>query len=359
MRAPEEPQAKSQTDSETLGTAEAVDRDLVTSKGGSISGLAHTTKSQSEQGQAEKGGAAFVHVSPRHMPLPVLIAIPHAGRAYPSEILSQMRDPRHSQLRLEDRRIDSVGVDIARATGTGLLVAHAPRAMLDLNRAEDDIDWGMVAKPKGFDQDAFLEPLRGQRGSLGSSNARARSGLGLFPRRLPGFGEIWRSKLTLHEVRRRVEQIHRPYHELLESELIRIRDAWGAALLIDLHSMPPLRRRAGEDQSPRVVIGDRYGASCDSVLANHAFRYLEHHGCPTAHNRPYSGGYVLDRHARPTKGIHGIQIEVCRSTYLDAAFSETSPNAGALAQMLAGLVRVLGAETAGLGSGVQVPQAAE
>jgi N-formylglutamate amidohydrolase len=293
------------------------------------------------------------------MPMPVLIAVPHAGRAYPSEILSQMRDARHSQLRLEDRRIDAVGVDIARMTGTGLLVAHAPRAMLDLNRAAEDIDWGMVAKPKGFEKENFLCGLGGQDHGVGSSNARARSGLGLIPRRLPGFGEIWRSRITPSEINRRIEQIHQPYHEFLEKELRRIRDAWGAALLIDLHSMPPLRRRSGEQQAPRIVLGDRYGASCDSVLAEHAFRYLEHHGSETAHNRPYSGGYVLDRHARPGKGIHGIQIEVCRSTYLDTAFSETTANAKALAQVLAGLVRVLGAETAGLGSGGQMAQAAE
>ncbi|MEO1220591.1 MAG: N-formylglutamate amidohydrolase, partial [Pseudomonadota bacterium] len=164
---------------------------------------------------------------------------------------------------------------------------------------------------------------------------------------------------TPNEIKRRIEQIHQPYHDFLDKELQRIRDAWGAALLIDLHSMPPLRRRSGEERAPRIVLGDRYGASCDSVLADHAFRYLEHHGCQTAHNRPYSGGYVLDRHARPARGIHGIQIEVCRTTYLDTAFSETTPNAKSLAQMLAGLVRVLGAETAGLASGGQVAQAAE
>lgn len=324
-------------------------RDLLTQRGGSISASR----------EANGDGAAFVHVAPRHMPLPVLIAVPHAGRAYPSEIIAQMRDPARSKLRLEDRRIDAVGVEIAKAVGAGLLVAHAPRAMLDLNRAADDIDWGMVTKPNGFDKDAFLAPLSVESCSAGTSNARARSGLGLVPRRLPGFGEIWRSKIPHSEVKRRVEDIHRPYHSFLSKELERIRDAWGAALLVDLHSMPPLRRRAGENQAPRIVLGDRYGASCDGALANSAFHYLANQGCATAHNRPYSGGYVLDRHARPTRGIHGLQIEICRSTYLDTALSETTADAEPLAKMLAGLVRMLGAETAGLGSGGQLVQAAE
>ena len=286
------------------------------------------------------------------MPLPVLIAVPHAGRAYPGAVLADMRDAGLSQLRLEDRHVDAVAVEIARATGAGLLVAHAPRAMLDLNRASDDIDWDMV-------EGGALED--GQRSAHRNpgTNARARSGLGLVPRRLPGFGEIWRSRLPREELARRIDRIHQPYHEFLGTELRRIRDAWGAALLIDLHSMPPLRRPSGEERAPQIVLGDRFGAACQNILATCAFRYLDRHGCAVAHNRPYSGGYVLDRHAEPARGIHGIQLELCRSTYLDPSLSEPTAAVKPLATMLAGLVRELGAATAGLGAGGQVAQAAE
>lgn len=303
----------------------------------------------------DEQGAAYIHVAPRPMPLPVLIAVPHAGRAYPGEVLAEMRDPGPSQLRLEDRHVDAVAVEIARATGTGLLVAHAPRAMLDLNRAADDIDWEMVANEEGTPDREDIHP----RPRAYGSNARARSGLGLVPRRLPGFGEIWRSKLKREEVLRRIDNIHRPYHDFLARELERIRDAWGAALLVDLHSMPPLRRPSGEERAAQVVLGDRFGASCHNAIAARAFRYLEQHGCAAAHNRPYSGGYVLDRHAEPARGIHGLQIELCRSTYLDASLSEPTGAVKPLAKMLAGLVRELGAETARLGAGGELQQAAE
>ncbi len=123
---------------------------------------------------------AFTLTTPPRMSLPVLVAVPHAGRAYPAAITARMRDSALAQLRLEDRHADRLGVAIARETGAALLVAHAPRALLDLNRAEDDIDWDMIegGRPEGV---MTSEP--GQR-----SNARARSGLGLVPRRLPGFG---------------------------------------------------------------------------------------------------------------------------------------------------------------------------
>jgi N-formylglutamate amidohydrolase len=194
---------------------------------------------------------------------------------------------------------------------------------------------------------------------LPGTNRRAHSGLGLVPRRLPDFGEIWRGPLPLEELERRIDQIHRPYHEYLAGELKRIRDHWGAALLIDLHSMPPLRRQSGEGSPPQIVLGDRFGTSCHGGLIGRAFRYLEAQGSAAAHNRPYSGGYVLDRHAAPLRGIHAVQVEICRAAYLDDTLSKPTEAVGPLAKMLAGLVRELGAETAQLGSSGDITQAAE
>ncbi|MFN3862929.1 MAG: N-formylglutamate amidohydrolase [Erythrobacter sp.] len=279
----------------------------------------------------------------RPMRLPVLVAVPHAGRAYPPQVVGRMRDPQAAQLRLEDRLVDRLGRMIADATGAALLVAHAPRALLDLNRAEDDIDWDMVegGRPEGV---ASLAASGGQ-----GSNRRARSGLGLVPRRLPGSGEIWRGRLPLAELTARIAGIHRAYHTFLAEELARIRKLWGAALLIDLHSMPPLPPAEGEQLAPRIVLGDRFGVSCHHDLIGAALRQLAAQSCAAAHNRPYSGGYVLDRHGAPDRGIHAVQVEVCRATYLDHRLAEPGEGMGGMGAILADLVRVMGAETALMG----------
>lgn len=298
-----------------------------------------------------KGAPAFSLTVPPRLRLPVLVAVPHAGRAYPPAVAAKMRDATLAQLRLEDRHADRLGIAIARETGAALLVAHAPRALLDLNRAEDDIDWDMIegGRPAGS-----VAPACGQR-----SNARARSGLGLVPRRLPGSGEIWRGRLAPAELMARIEGIHRAYHETLAAELARIRSEWGAALLVDLHSMPPLRAGEGEAQAPVVVLGDRFGASCHNALIGRALSYLEARGVTASQNRPYSGGYVLDRHGSPQSGVHAVQIEVCRATYLDRHLAEPGQGLPAIAAMLAGLVRELGAEAALLGGAEGLRQAAE
>jgi N-formylglutamate amidohydrolase len=114
--------------------------------------------------QRQHGGAipgepsqpAFSLTMPSPSALPVLIAVPHAGRAYPGAVIDQMRNPVFSTLKLEDRYADRLGEAVARETGAALLVAHAPRAMIDLNRAADDVDWDMIARDQADFPDSGL-----------------------------------------------------------------------------------------------------------------------------------------------------------------------------------------------------------
>jgi len=290
--------------------------------------------------------AFTLHLAPG-APVPVLIAAPHGGRVYPADVAAQMRDPAYAALRLEDRHIDGIAGAVAEATGAALLVAHAPRAMLDLNRSPDDMDWSMVVG-------GAPSPVRH---SL--ANRRARNGLGVVPRRLPGLGEIWKGRIERGEIEARIDTIHRPYHAALGRALEGLRDRWGGALLIDLHSMPPLQPRHAGQPAAEFVIGDRFGASSDRALVSAAFAYLGAQGRVAAHNRPYAGGYVLDRHAAPARGIHALQLEVCRSSYLDAALTEPSVRAAGVARLLTGLVRQLAVEVAALGAAGRMPLAAE
>lgn len=278
------------------------------------------------------GQPAFELMRPRPSAMPVVIAVPHAGRFYPPDLVTRMRNPDDSCLRLEDRYADLLAREVARMTGAALLVAHAPRAMIDLNRAPDDMDWEMVSGASGGPH----PPL--------AAGRRARSGLGLVPRRLPGTGELWRRKLVADELEKRIEQVHRPYHQALSLTLERLRDRWGSALLIDLHSMPPLSSRNGTDPAADFVIGDRYGSSCMAQLSAAALDHFGQAGWPVAHNRPYAGGYVLDRHSSPARGLHALQLETCRAAYLNRALSEPGDGMARVIDVIAGLVRRMAEE---------------
>jgi N-formylglutamate amidohydrolase len=152
------------------------------------------------------GACAYTLFRREPSPIPVLIAVPHAGRAYPPSLLEQMRDPAGAGLKLEDRYVDLLARVIAHRTGAGLLLAHAPRAMIDLNRAPEEMDWDMLADAR--------EGANGLR-----TARRARGGLGLVPRRLPGLGEIWKRRISQAELDARLDGIHAPYHAALAGEL--------------------------------------------------------------------------------------------------------------------------------------------
>jgi N-formylglutamate amidohydrolase len=295
------------------------------------------------------GQPAFTVSASAASPIPVLIAVPHGGRSYPQAVLAAMRDPLRAALRLEDRLADRLGEAVAAETGAALIVAHAPRAMIDLNRAADDVDWEMI-EPRGLLFSGRSSPAAGR---------RARSGLGLVPRRLPGLGEVWQRRLPRAALDVRIAGIHAPYHACVDAELARLRGRWGAALLLDLHSMPPLGDRLGLGPAAQFVIGDRFGSTCDGGLVAAAFSAFAQGGHRAAHNRPYAGGYALERHAAPRRGIHALQLEVDRRCYLDAELRELGPGFAATATLLASLVRRLAAEVALLGNAGAWPVAAE
>lgn len=314
-----------------------------------------TGQSESREAHSVSGGIipgmtghpAFTEISRHPSPIPVLIAVPHAGRVYPPALVERLRHPAEAVLKLEDRYIDLVAAEVARQTGAGLLVAHAPRAMIDLNRSVEDMDWDMLVKGAA--------PGRPGRGI----GRRARSGLGLVPRRVPGLGELWKRRIEPTDLDERITGVHDPYHHALGEGLGRLRARWGAALLIDMHSMPPLPLRSPDESPPHFVLGDRFGASCDGALCAAAFDELARHRRLAAHNRPYAGGYVLDRHAAPAKGIHALQLEICRSTYLDERMAEPAERMARLVEVMVALVRRLAGEVAALDRPVPLPHAAE
>jgi N-formylglutamate amidohydrolase len=308
-------------------------RDSFASKGGEIPGAA--------------GQSAFTLTRPDPSPIPIIIAAPHAGRNYPPGVVESMRNPSHSALKLEDRFVDLVAAAVARETGAALLIAHAPRAMIDLNRAEDEMDWDMLlhGPPPGRSNSHIAR--------------RARGGLGLVPRRLPDIGEIWNRRIEESELSARIENIHRPYHCALADCMDHLRARWGAALLIDMHSMPPLSPRITGESPPRFVIGDRFGATCDGTLCAAAFDEFTRLHQRAAHNRPYAGGYVLNRHSSPGRGLHAVQLEICRTSYLDSRLAEPGPGLERISEILSSLVRRMAAEVAALGRLGQLPQAAE
>jgi N-formylglutamate amidohydrolase len=247
--------------------------------------------------------------------LPVLLSVPHAGRYYPPELLSNLRVPSADLLRLEDRYADRL-VQTAIASGIPTIIAHSARAWIDFNRAENDIDAGMMSRPTPA--------------VAAAPSAKTRGGLGLIPRRLQASGELWRKPLDPADVADRIATIHRPFHQAISEILSAMRARFGIAILLDVHSMPPIPARLSPSlyggEAPQIVVGDRFGRSATALYSELLLAHVRSKGLEAALNNPYSGDFILQRHGQPESNIHALQLEVDRSLYLDSALRE--PSAG-------------------------------
>ena len=252
--------------------------------------------------------------------------MPHAGRDYRPELLAAARLSRAMLETLEDRLVDRL-VWEATAAGATTFIARAPRAEIDLNRDEREIEPSLVAPP--------LPP-----GSTVQS-ARTRGGIGLIPSRITGVGAIWRQRIPQSELARRVVEIHRPYHEALDAALRETRNRFGAAILLDCHSMPPRPSSGRGDSASSVVFGDRHGTSAAPELLEAAVAAARAHGYRTACNVPYAGGYIAGRHGCPERQIHVLQMEIDRAAYLDAELRSPGPGFAGASRLVAAIVAAL------------------
>ena len=266
----------------------------------------------------------FLRAGPEAPLIPVVLSVPHSGRAYSDELLGAARVPLKTLELLEDRLVDRL-VWRAVANGASALVALRPRAEIDLNRDEREIDPAMVTPPPS--SRALLQ------------SPRSRGGLGLVPSRITGAGAIWWQRLSARELQRRIAEVHRPYHRALAGLLEATRAKFGTAILLDCHSMPP--RAAGVPEQAGIVLGDRFGTSIAPHYLEVAAASARRLGFKVARNEPYAGGYITQAHGRPAEGIHALQLEVDRALYLDDALEAPGPGFDAIAGLVAAIVSAL------------------
>ena len=259
----------------------------------------------------------FERLGPREAQTPLVCAVPHAGRFYPPALLAASAVPESVLEQLEDRHADLLIAHMIEG-GAVAIVARVARAWIDLNRGEED-----------------LEPaLRDPPGSGPPQTPRARSGLGLLPRRV-GRRDLWREPPSAESAAARIATIHRPYHAAVAQALDDACRRFGHAVLIDCHSMPTL----GGLRPARIVIGDGHGRSAGKSVAAAVAMTARELGYTAALNAPYAGAHGIARHGRPAYNVHALQIEVDRALYLDGDMRTPSSGLERTQKLVAALAR--------------------
>jgi N-formylglutamate deformylase len=286
--------------------------------------------------------ASFELLEPTGRETPVVVEIPHAGLDLAAPFLAALAAPARSLARDADLFVDALYED-APAEGASLLVARASRYVIDLNRAESDVD---------------AEVVEGAR-------ADVRMHHGLIWRTTSDGEPALARKLSVAELEERLEQVWRPYHRTLTALISRKRAQFGVAVVLAAHSMPSVERGVGRDpwgaragggrapaaargaardtrsheahgasaahqahqavtlvpHDPRVradvVPGTRGRKSADARFIDAVDEHATAAGWSVRHDDPYAGGFTTQEYGRPAEGVHAIQVELARRLYLD------------------------------------------
>jgi N-formylglutamate deformylase len=254
---------------------------------------------------------------------------PHSGRVYPRQFLQTSRLDLPTLRRSEDSFVDDLAMGVV-ARGYPLMRAHFPRCYVDVNREPYELD------PRMFD---------GRLPSFANTRSmRVAGGLGTVARVVGDAQEIYDQRISVDDALRRIETLYKPYHRALRKLFTRVHREFGAAMLIDCHSMPS--STGPRDERPRadVVLGDRYGTSCVAVVSETVEAVLRSRGYAVSRNKPYAGGFITEHYGNPAVGLHAIQLEINRALYMDerrfertASFATLSADIETLADRLANI----------------------
>ena len=250
---------------------------------------------------------------------PLLVSLPHVGRQIPDE-LREAYVERALASEDTDWHLERL-YDFVVELDASLLVPVHSRYVIDLNRPPDDTP---------------MYP--------GASNTE------LCPTRFFTGEPLYREGRvpTPEEIDRRRRRYWQPYHDALQSELDRLVERWGHAVLWDGHSIQSELPWLFEGRLPDLNVGTDDGRSCDPGLRRMLEQALQAQDAFShVMDGRFKGGYITRHYGRPAHHVHAVQMEKCQCLYMDerrgegASFAYDEAGAQRLQPVLRRLVNVL------------------
>lgn len=267
-----------------------------------------------------------VVISPTVPAAPLVVDSPHSGMQWPADFTPMAS--RESILTSWDAFVDELWAGAPAAGGT-LVHATFPRAYIDANRSDDDIDPVLLASPWPH--------------SLTPSDY-SRRGMGLIRRLVLPEVPMYAAPLTVDAVMARMVACYRPYRAAVADALTRAVRQHGHVVHINAHSMKSRGNAMNVDAGamrPDVVVSDRRGTTASPALTQWAAEWFREAGLRTQVNDPYQGGHLVATFGAPADGRHSLQVELNRALYMDEARFTRSDGFAALQATLADFCRAV------------------
>lgn len=235
--------------------------------------------------------------------IPLLFDSPHSGNTFPDDMRPTIDI--HALRKNEDAFIDEL-FGSAPGLGATLIKATFPRTYCDTNRSESDVD------PDALNGDWDLP-------SAPSVKLRTR-GAGVVPIKVHGMTEIYDRRLTVAEVKHRLNTCWWPYHNAMQSELDRLYETHGGVWHINCHSTRARGNATdpdGEADRADFILGNRDGTTCSAEFIATMEEFLKGRGYSVDINWPMKGMELVRRYGDPKNNRHSLQIELNRKIYMD------------------------------------------
>jgi N-formylglutamate deformylase len=218
---------------------------------------------------------------------PLLVSLPHVGQTLPGEQQHRYVE-RAFAFEDTDWHLDRL-YGFATEVGASMLVPRYSRYLIDLNRPPENTP---------------MYP--------GVNNTE------LCPTRFFTGDPLYRDGLApdAAELRHRVDNYWRPYHDALAGELARLHSVHGHALLFDGHSIKSELPWLFDGMLPHLNLGTAGGDSCDPGLRDALAATLESSGYTYVIDGRFKGGYITRRYGRPAEGVQAVQLEMCWRCYM-------------------------------------------
>ena len=120
------------------------------------------------------------------------------------------------------------------------------------------------------------------------------------------------------EIEARRQTYHAPYHAALASQIERVKQRHGYAILFDCHSIRSNIPFLFEGTLPIFSIGTDDGKTCDPMIEQTARNICA--ATPDYNhvvNGRFKGGWTTRHYGKPKEHIHAIQMELAQRAYMD------------------------------------------
>ena len=219
---------------------------------------------------------------------PLLISIPHDGRDLTPGMEERMSEAGKS-LPDTDWHVRKL-YEFSSQLGANVLAARFSRYVTDLNRP-----------------------------SSGTDLYEGQLSTGLCPSKTFDCEDVYTHGNTCEalEQEQRTQAYWQPYHDLLDTELKRISQQFGYALLWDAHSIRSEVPGLFNGVLPDMNIGTNDGASCGSHLQSAVHKVAKKSNYSVVLNERFKGGYITRNYGNPDDNVHAIQLELAQRSYMD------------------------------------------